>query len=170
MSREQQTRSQTLAQKAIAYGFPGIQVDGNDLLGCYVAARDAVERARAGKGPTFIECVTYRICAHTTADDPRRYRSEAEVQEWQKRDPLLRFQKYLQAKRLWSPELEQGMKEAIHAEIDEALHEAEADAAHADPLEMFDHTFAELTPELQAQKEQAAEFTPREAAPVEEVD
>ncbi len=71
-----QTRSKTLAQKALAYGMPGIQVDGNDILAVYAAAKEAVERARAGQGPTLIECITYRMAVHTTADDPKRYRRD----------------------------------------------------------------------------------------------
>ena len=86
--RSKQTRSKTLAQKALAYGIPGIQVDGNDILAAYVAAKEAVDRARAGDGPTLIECVTYRLAMHTTADDPKRYRSEEEVEQWRKRDPI----------------------------------------------------------------------------------
>ena len=76
---KKQTHSRTIAQKALAYGFPGIQVDGNDVLAVYAATREAVERARAGDGPTLIECVTYRLGVHTTADDPTKYRSEEEV-------------------------------------------------------------------------------------------
>ena len=87
--RSRQTRSKTLAQKALAYGMPGIQVDGNDILAVYLAAQEAVERARAGGGPTLIECVTYRMMMHTTADDPKRYRSDEEVEGWSHRDPLV---------------------------------------------------------------------------------
>jgi len=75
-----QTRSTTLVQKALAYGIPGIQVDGNDILAVYVAAREAVDRARSGGGPMLIECVTYRMTMHTTVDDPKRYRSDEEVE------------------------------------------------------------------------------------------
>ncbi len=156
--RSLQSRSETLAQKAIAYGFPGIQVDGNDLLASYVATKEAVERARAGKGPTLIECLTYRISPHTTADDPRRYRSEEEVKEWRNRDPLPRFQKYLETKGLWDPQWQQQLEEELKEEIDEGVREAEAELAHLDPLEIFDFVYAEKTPELQAQKEEAAEF------------
>jgi pyruvate dehydrogenase E1 component alpha subunit len=158
--REQQTRAQTLAQKAIAYGFPGLQVDGNDLLGCYVAAKEAIDRARAGKGPTLIECLTYRLCAHTTADDPRRYRTDAEVQEWQRRDPLLRFQEYLKSKRLWSPDWEKQLLVEAQEEIEDGLREAEAEYAQHEPLEIFDQAYAEPPGEVQAQKEQAAESMP----------
>jgi pyruvate dehydrogenase E1 component alpha subunit len=155
--REQQTHSKTLAQKAIAYGFPGLQVDGNDILGCYVAAKEAIDRARAGKGPTLIEALTYRLCAHTTADDPRRYRTEAEVEEWQRCDPLLRFQVYLKGKGLWSPDWEEQLLDEIKEEIEEGLREAEAAFAQHEPLEIFDQAYAEPPPEVQAQKEQAAE-------------
>jgi len=82
LPRSKQTRSQTLAQKALAYNMPGIQVDGNDILAVYTAAREAADRARSGGGPTLIECVTYRMAVHTTADDPKRYRSTEEVEQW----------------------------------------------------------------------------------------
>ncbi len=95
-----QTHSETLAQKALAYGMPGIQVDGNDILAVYAATAEAVDRARNGGGPTFIECVTYRIMMHTTADDPKKYRSEEEVELWKKKDPLLRYQNYLRKKNI----------------------------------------------------------------------
>ena len=98
-----QTRARTLARKAQAYGIPGIQVDGNDLLAVYAATREAVERARSGGGPTFIECMTYRLGAHSTADDPRRYRQESEAQEWGARDPLPRFRAYLIARGVLEP-------------------------------------------------------------------
>ena len=88
LPREEQTRSETIAQKAIAYGMPGVQIDGNDLLGVYATTREAVARARAGGGPTLIEAVTYRVGPHTTADDPGRYRDPAVTEEWRQRDPL----------------------------------------------------------------------------------
>ena len=104
--RKKQTASKTIAQKAIAYGFPGIQVDGNDLLAVYAATREARERAVSGSGPTFIEAVTYRFGPHTTADDPTKYREDAEVEEWKKLDPMLRLQKYLGEQGLWNEDLE----------------------------------------------------------------
>jgi pyruvate dehydrogenase E1 component alpha subunit len=159
LPREMQTHARTLAQKAIAYGFPGIQVDGNDLLAAYVATREAVKRARAGQGPTLIECLTYRVGSHTTADDPRRYRTEEEVKAWLQRDPLSRFRKYLETKHLWTPAWQEQLESEIQFEIEEALREAEAEVAHVEPLEMFDNIYAELPAELQAQKEEAAEFT-----------
>ncbi|HSE93379.1 MAG TPA: pyruvate dehydrogenase (acetyl-transferring) E1 component subunit alpha, partial [Methylomirabilota bacterium] len=92
---KKQTHSRTLAQKALAYGLPGIQADGNDVLAVYAASREAVDRARAGDGPTLIECVTYRLGMHTTADDPTKYRTEEEVRAWERKDPLTRFAAYL---------------------------------------------------------------------------
>ncbi len=110
---KKQTHSRTIAEKAHAYGFPGIQVDGNDVLAVYAAGREAVERARNGDGPTLIECVTYRLGVHTTADDPTKYRSAEEVAEWERKDPLTRFSAYLQKRNL----LEDGLEERVDAEM-----------------------------------------------------
>src|SRR5215510_14942892 len=153
---KKQTHSRTIAQKALAYGLPGIQVDGNDVLAVYAAAREAVERARAGQGPTLIECVTYRLGVHTTADDPSKYRSEEEVREWERKDPLTRFRAYLEKKNL----LESDIESQIDAEIADAVQRFEA-IPPPDPLTMFDHAYAELTPDLAAQR---AELAEREAA------
>ena len=109
LPRHTQTASQTIAQKALAYGFPGILVDGNDAFAVYAVMREAVERARRGQGPTLIEAYTYRMGAHTTADDPTKYRDEAELEEWKGRDPLLRLQRYLQHTEQWSEAWEQQM-------------------------------------------------------------
>lgn len=152
--RSKQTRSQTLAQKAIAYGIPGIQVDGNDLLAVYAAAREAVERARAGGGATLIECVTYRMAVHTTADDPKRYRTDAEVEEWRRRDPIARFQGYLAAKGLLNADGVKAEEEAVADEIQAAVARAEEEMqALGDPLLMFEHAYAELPPYLNEQRE-----------------
>src|SRR3989344_8083214 len=97
---EEQTASKTLAQKAIAYGFEGIKVDGNDVFAVYKASDYALKKARAGKGPTLIECFTYRMSDHTTADDAKKYRGEKEVEEWKKKDPISRSEKYLKAKKI----------------------------------------------------------------------
>jgi len=151
--RSRQTRAQTLAQKALAYGVPGLQVDGNDVLAMYVAAQEAVERARSGGGPTLIEAITYRLAMHTTADDPKRYRTEAEVEAWAQRDPLPRFQRYLQTKGLLDETALAALEEEIKGEIQAAVDAAEAVMARpVDPLAMFDHHYAELPPYLQAQR------------------
>lgn len=148
-----QTHSETLAQKAIAYGMPGIQVDGNDFLAVYAAASEAVDRARSGGGPTFIECVTYRIMMHTTADDPKKYRSEEEVELWKQKDPLLRYQKYLHGKKYLSESEFDVLEEEIKQEIQDAIDRVELQMKElGDPLDMFDHLYAELPPHLQVQK------------------
>src|SRR5881296_1077445 len=113
-----QTHSKTIAQKALAYGLPGLQVDGNDVLAVYAASREAVERARAGDGPTLIECVTYRLGVHTTADDPTKYRTDQEVAMWEQKDPLTRFRAYLEKRNL----LEEGLEQQVDEEIAAAIH------------------------------------------------
>src|SRR5712692_8315427 len=149
---KKQTNSRTIAQKALAYGFPGIQVDGNDLLAVYAATREAVARAREGEGPTLIECVTYRLGVHTTADDPSKYRSDDEVKEWERKDPLTRFSAYLEKKNL----LEQGLEQQIDDEIARAVQTFES-LGPADPLTMFDHAYGEPPPHLLAQRAEVAE-------------
>lgn len=154
LPRKKQTRSQTLAQKALAYGLPGIQVDGNDVLAVYAAAAEAVERARKGDGATLIECVTYRMSVHTTADDPKRYRTDDEVEDWRKRDPLTRLQKYLTGKKLLSDEkiaaVETDIKEKIQTAVDRAEQQMKEFGA---PSDMFNHAYAEIPPHLVEQKE-----------------
>lgn len=148
-----QTRSKTLAQKALAYGVPGIQVDGNDILAVYSAAKEAVERARKGEGPTLIECVTYRLQMHTTADDPTRYRSDEEVDAWKKRDPIPRFQTYLMDKGVFSETDIRKLEESVQEEIQQAVDRAERQMKTlGDPLAMFDHAYAELPPHLVSQR------------------
>ncbi len=148
---KKQTHSRTIAEKALAYGFPGLQVDGNDILAVCAAGREAVARARAGEGPTLIECVTYRLGVHTTADDPTKYRSAEEVAEWERKDPLTRFGTYLHKRNL----LEEGLEAQVDAEIAEAIRRFEA-TPPADPLTMFDHVYGELPPDLRAQRDEVA--------------
>jgi pyruvate dehydrogenase E1 component alpha subunit len=152
-----QTRSRTIAQKALAYGMPGIQVDGNDILAVYAATQEAVERARSGKGPTLIECVTYRVVMHTTADDPKKYRSEEEVSQWNNRDPLPRFEKYLTGKGLLTEEKTSRIASEVADEIQQAVDRAEKKMKEpVDPLHMFEHAYAEMHPYLQEQREELA--------------
>lgn len=152
--RSHQTRSKTLAQKAFAYGIPGMQVDGNDVLAVYAAAIEAVERARSGDGPRMIECVTYRLSLHTTADDPTQYRDEAEVKEWEERDPIPRFQKYLLDKGLLTDEEIESLEKEIETEIDEATGRAEErfDELSSEAVSMFDHIYADRPPYLEEQR------------------
>jgi pyruvate dehydrogenase E1 component alpha subunit len=149
---KKQTHSRTLAQKALAYGFPGIQVDGNDVLAVYAASRGAVDRARAGGGPTLVECVTYSLGVHTTADDPTKYRSEEEVKAWERKDPLTRFSAYLEKKNV----LESGLEQQVDEEIARAVQAFESTPL-ADPLTMFDHAYADMPSHLRAEREEMAE-------------
>jgi len=152
-----QTAAQTLAQKAWAYGFEGVQVDGNDVFAVYRATREALDKARNGGGPTFIECLTYRIADHTTADDAGRYRSAAEVEEWRLKDPILRLRLFMEQRGLWTGEYETRNWEGARAAIEAAVHEAE-NAPSPEPAEMFDSACAGLSPR---QKRQRAEITER---------
>lgn len=119
--RAKQTHSRTLAQKAIAYDMPGIQVDGNDPLAMYRVTKEALDRAHAGEGPTFIEAVTYRLRMHTTADDPSRYQSEEQLKLWEKRDPIIRFKKYLEDKGLWDEAKQTALDEEVKKRIEDAV-------------------------------------------------
>ena len=123
---EKQTAAKTLAQKAVAAGIYGIQVDGMDPLAVYVAAKEARERAINGEGPTLIETLTYRYGPHTMAgDDPTRYRTKELTDEWEKKDPLIRFRKYLERKNLWTQEDEEKTVEQAKDDIKKALKEAD---------------------------------------------
>lgn len=151
--RSKQTKAKTLAQKALAYGLPGIQVDGNDIFAVYAAAQEAVARARSGDGATLIECVTYRLSVHTTADDPTKYRSADEVKEWEKRDPLPRLQNYLIERDVLSNKKIETLEKEIKDEIEQAWREAqERMKTMDDPIVMFDHIYAEMPPYLEEQR------------------
>lgn len=153
--RSRQTASETIAQKAAAYGMPGIQVDGNDLLACYFAIEEAMERARTGQGPTLIEAYTYRLGDHTTSDDAKKYRDPAEVEEWKPRDPMLRLKKYLTAKNLYSEEWENSLTEKFQAEIEEIAIEAEQ--TPYEPSDIFNFTYAQLPENLEEQRDSATQ-------------
>ena len=159
--RDKQTASETIAQKAVAYGFDGIQVDGNDPLAMYVAAGEAFEKARLGGGPTLVEAVTYRLGVHTTADDPKKYRSDDEVAHWEKLDPLPRYRKYLMDRGILTEEQDTQIAEAATQEVREAVERYEA-ARDVDPLDCFDYIFSELPAELQAQRAEFAAALKRE--------
>jgi pyruvate dehydrogenase E1 component alpha subunit len=136
-----QTASPTIAIKARAYGLPGIRVDGNDVLAVYRAVSDAVVRARNGAGPSFLECVTYRIGAHSTSDDPTRYRSAEEVEAWVKKDPIDRLRRHLFRRGLLDDEREQALARELEAEIGAAI--AEVERRHPPRREtLFDDVYA----------------------------
>ena len=149
----QQTASKTLAQKALAYGFEGVRVDGNDLLAVYAATKAAADKARAGGGPTLIEAVTYRLGPHSSSDDPTRYRDAKEVAEWQRKDPVERMRKYLELKGLWSSDKEDALRKELDDSITTTIREVER--APPPPLEsLFTDVFEDLTPVLQEEMEE----------------
>ena len=150
--RKIQTASQTIAQKAIAYGMDGIQVDGNDLFAVFEATKEAVEKARSGGGPALIEGVTYRFGPHTTADDPTKYRKDQEIEPWKPLDPIVRLRLYLKEKGLWSEEVEQRLTEEAQKEIDQVVKDAEAVPVPT-VEEIFKYVYAEMTPQLKEQLE-----------------
>jgi TPP-dependent pyruvate/acetoin dehydrogenase alpha subunit len=156
-----QMHNKTIAQRAIAYGMPGIQVDGNDVLAVYAATKEAVNRARSGCGPSLIEAVTYRYTPHTSADDPSRYRSESECQTWLTREPLIRFEKYLKDNKIISASDLKTMEEDIDTRINQAITNAQEMCKHpplSNPLVMFDYLYATLPPHLVEQKEELAHY------------
>ena len=149
LPRHKQTAAKTIAQKALAYGFSGIQVDGNDILAMVSAAQEAVKKARSGGGPTLIEAVTYRLGVHTTADDPKKYRTEEEVECWKPKDPLARFWKYLKKRKVLDEKTRDVIEEEVSAQITAAIEKAEG--YQADPVAPFHHCFATMPPHLESQ-------------------
>jgi pyruvate dehydrogenase E1 component alpha subunit len=157
MPRSRQTASKTLADKATAYGFEGLQVDGNDVVAVYAAVTYAAEKARHGGGPTLIEGVTYRLSAHTTSDDPNRYRDEAEVQKWRERDPILRLERLLVNRKLLSKKDAEEVKARAKDEAREQFRLIE-EVPDPSPKDGFDHIFAEMPSQLQLQLKQRQEL------------
>jgi len=147
-----QTAAQTFAQKALAYGMPAIQVDGNDIFAVYKAHREAVERARGGGGPSLIECLTYRLGDHTTADDARRYRDPKEYEVALARDPLIRTRKYLESKSLWNEDLQVQTEKRAKAMVQDVV-QAALRTGKPTIDSMFDYAFEQLPPEIIRQKQ-----------------
>jgi pyruvate dehydrogenase E1 component alpha subunit len=157
--REKQTAAKTLAQKAVAAGVPGIQVDGMDPLAVYAVTKEAREWAANGNGPVVIETMTYRYGAHTlSGDDPTRYRSQELTDKWMKKDPLIRFRKYLTEKGLWSEEKENAIIEQTKEEIKQAI--AEADQVPKQKVSDFLKNMFEVSP--QSIREQIAYYEAKE--------
>jgi pyruvate dehydrogenase E1 component alpha subunit/2-oxoisovalerate dehydrogenase E1 component alpha subunit len=140
-----QTESKTLAVKGLAYAVPSLRVDGNDVLAMYSAIKSAVDKARAGGGPTFIEAVTYRLGAHSSADDPTHYRDGGEHKAWQKRDPLLRFAAWLEKQKMFSTETQTAMRSRLADAIRSAI--VSEEAAGPPPLaSLFEDVVARKAP------------------------
>ena len=152
---EHQTAAPTLAHKAVGYGLPGYRCDGNDALATYAVTRRAVTRARAGQGPALVEALTYRMEAHTTSDDPSRYRSEEELAAAARTDPILRLGIYLRGRGLLDDEREAALAAEGDAQAQQ-LRAAIYDAPHGDPLELFDHVYVTPRADLAAQREELA--------------
>ncbi len=149
----EQARCHTLAHRAIGIGMPGIRVDGNDVLAMLVATREAVDRARAGDGPSLIEALTYRMEMHTTADDPKVYRADDEVKAWESKCPLRRFEKYLtHIGAVGQKALDEIEHDAVE-QVRQAREKYESLAVRR-PEEIFDFTYAEMPPELDEQKQE----------------
>ncbi|ARS91016.1 pyruvate dehydrogenase (acetyl-transferring) E1 component subunit alpha [Natrarchaeobaculum aegyptiacum] len=145
-----QTNADTVAQKALAYGIDGIRVDGNDVLAVYNAVAEARKRALEGN-PVLVEAVTYRRGAHTTSDDPTRYRSEDEVEEWKERDPLERYQTFLEETGRWDAIDEEAIREEVDEEFSAAVDAAD-EFAERGVEEMFAYLYEEMPPELERQQ------------------
>lgn len=153
LPRSRQTAAKTLAEKGVAYGVPGLVVDGNDVGQVFRAVRDARARALAGDGPTLIEAQVYRLGPHSTSDDPRRYRTEEELAEWKQRDPIGRVKHEMMDAGTWSEEQDAQLLGEIRAEISSTVARAES-VGPADPLTFLDDVYASRTPLLEEQHAQ----------------
>ncbi len=153
---ERQTRI-PLYQRALGFGFPGVRVDGNDVLATYAVTQAALQRAREGQGPTFVEAYTYRMGAHTTTDDPTRYRLSDDLERWKLKDPIARVEVYLRRNGLADDEF----VAAVQAEADDLgarLRDGCKALPDPQPLSIFDHVYTELTEELEQQREGFAAY------------
>ena len=151
-----QTNSINLAVKSVAFGIPGIKVDGNDFFAMYLVYKIAAEHVRAGKGPILIEAFTYRLGAHTTSDDPSKYRKKEEEKEWGLVDPLIRLEKYMRSKGIWDIDTEK-LKEEYRKEVDAQFLDAERNKNY--PLDdIFDYMYTDTPDELLRQKANYEQF------------
>jgi 2-oxoisovalerate dehydrogenase E1 component alpha subunit len=141
--RDAQTGSETIAQKAIAYGMAGERVDGNDLLAVLDATRRARARAAAGEGPTLLECVTYRLEGHSTSDDPRAYRPAELVEPWRRKDPILRMRQFLELRGVLAETDDARIRESTKQRILDAIREAEREPPRPAVSTLFEGVYAE---------------------------
>jgi pyruvate dehydrogenase E1 component alpha subunit/2-oxoisovalerate dehydrogenase E1 component alpha subunit len=152
----QQSASETLATKGVAYGIPSVRVDGNDVLAVYAVTHAALERARSGKGPTFVEALTYRRLGHSSSDDPSRYRDENEVKAWTAKDPIVQFRNFLEKRSLWNNVEEQKLEDEITSRVNAAI--ATAETGNLTPNRtMITDVFADIPDNLRHHYEKAIE-------------
>ena len=154
---KKQMNSVNIAVKSFAYGMPGIKVDGNDFFAMYATLKEASEYAQNGNGPVLIEALTYRQGAHTTSDDPTKYRTSEEEQHWQLTDPMVRFNHYLKSKDLWNDELEQQIVDQFKVEVDKQFEEAE----NVPPYKLedvFKYTYVDMPEDLKIQQMEYENF------------
>ena len=150
---DKQMNSETVAQKSVAYGIPGVRVDGNDIFAVYFQTKEALDRARKGEGPTLIEAVTWRYGAHTTADDPTKYRNQSKSDEIrQTRDPLMRLERYMKNEGIWDEGWTTKIQNQITEEVEQAIREVES---YPKPKvdDLFDYVFETPTWTIAKQKE-----------------
>ncbi|MDT9593289.1 pyruvate dehydrogenase (acetyl-transferring) E1 component subunit alpha [Nocardioides zeae] len=153
---ERQSRT-PLHWRAPAFGFPGVRVDGNDALATYAVMRAATDRARSGEGPMFVEAYTYRMGAHTTTDDPTRYRAGADVDAWRRKDPIARTEAYLRSVDAIDDAWVAGLEQEA-ADLGADLRRRCRELPDPEPLALFDHVYAESTPEIEEQREGYAAY------------
>ncbi len=150
--RSVQSKVDYLARRADGYGIPGHVVDGNDALACYVTAKQAVDHARAGNGPSLIENLTYRLRPHTTGDDPKAYRDESITKEWaETKDPIERLRKFMEKEKIWNKDKQAALMLEIETEFDEALAKADA-TPEPDPYALLENVLAKPTPAILEQQ------------------
>jgi 2-oxoisovalerate dehydrogenase E1 component alpha subunit len=150
---ERQTASKTFAEKAIAYGMPGVRVDGNDIFAVIKVTRDAIDRAARGEGPTLIEAMTYRLSGHSTSDDPKAYRPDNSLDPWRAQDPLPRLKGYMQKTQGWTDADDKALEAEVDAELRAAIKVSEATAPPSiDSL--FEDVFFDLPWHLREQRDE----------------
>lgn len=155
--RKKQTKAETLAKKAVAAGISGIFVDGNDLFAMYAATKEAVKGARAGEGPTLIEAYTYRLGAHTTSDDPTKYRQDEEIAKWEKKDPLKRMKNYLVSQGAWSEDRDETLHKTYKEEALEVFRKVEA-TGETKIEDIFKYTYEKMPAHLREQYEEYVRY------------
>lgn len=162
-----QSASTCLAQRAEGYGIFGKRIDGNDLFAVIYAIREAVQRARNGEGPSLIECLTYRMGAHSSSDEPSKYRSAEEEHQWEKVDAMKRLQRHAQWRGLWNQELHESEEQGVHREIDELIQRNEKwPPPRTESL--FEDVYASIPEHIKTQKEEYLSFLHRQDSKIQE--